>query len=150
MEQKIDNWKIQEVMGSAEIFFNISEVIKFEILRKSGFPLSRSVNGLDRTATELDWSSMEFHYSFTTYNDLVDKHVSHWLRESQIFHKEYLYLFYNNERLILKVKNTLFISDWEDFFFSAMHNMIVLSEDTKLICEMTRDMVLHSNFRIHP
>lgn len=145
---KIKNWKLTELSGRYEVISNNGVQFRNEILLDNNIPMPNYVNGLNRSATNIEWSKMPEYYitSIASYNE--ENSFVERLQKSSITSSEYVIIIYDQEDLAIKIKTSLFVKDVLDFIDSVFNEAIIFSSDFKFIIEISRDYSIHSNFTI--
>ena len=144
----ITNWKLLEVLKDVEIVADDVPRYRDQVLEKLNIPTPDTINVLDRSATIIDWTKMPEHWKFSIDNRSLDHKFHKILKRSAIGQTSRVIIEYGVDEPAVSVPTKLFIKDWEDFFASTKWETVIFSEDYKLIIEVTRDFMIHSNFKI--
>lgn len=144
----LKNWKLKEVEEHVEVVATDSIQRRNELLVELGLPHSHDLTGLDRSETTIDWRRMPKHYQFFFDRHGWNEIVARRLKQSSLQGYSKVIVTYGWKEPMVRIPTEIFIEGWEDFFQSTKYETIVFSEDYRLIMEVSRDYMLHSNFMI--
>lgn len=145
---ELKNWKLRELGDLVEVIAEDSIQRRNELLAELGLPHSHELSGLDRAETTIDWSQMPKHYQFFFDRHDWDEIVAEALRRSRLSTSSKLIMTYGWKEPMIIIPRDTFINEWQDLFQSTKYETIVFSDDYELIMEVSRDYILHSNFKI--
>ncbi|MGQ2985566.1 hypothetical protein [Flavobacterium sp.] len=144
---QITNWKLLELEGLFEIISEDSVSYIENFLENNNIPLYNGIGGT-RSESRIGWDLMSPKYEFCFDYDNIESKVTNKLKMSQLTQHEFVIVTYGWKEPIIKLKTDIFIENWSDIFSSTKYESIITSFDCKLIMEVTRDYILHSNFKI--
>ena len=91
---------------------------------------------------------MNQYFNFNFDNSILDYKLELMFKKSELKTTNEFLVFYNHENIAIEINTNLLISEWEDFFQSTKFNTIIINRKHHLIMEVSRDYILHSNFKI--
>lgn len=91
---------------------------------------------------------MEPKYAVSFDYENIELEMAGKLRQSLLTQCEFVIITYGWEEPVIKLKTDIFIKNWDEIFSSTKYESIITSVDYRLIMEVTRDFILHSNFKI--
>ena len=145
--EDIKNWKLVEVISNIEIIADDSDAYFESLAKKLDIPLINHTS-TDRENTQINWSKLIGYHRFFLDGEGEEEENKSAFRNSILSRKENLILLYGYKEPAVLVPTNIFIEDWEDFMASSQWEIIIFSEDLKLMMEVSRDYNLHSNFKI--
>lgn len=144
---KITNWKLVELNGSFEVVSEDSVLYIEEFLANNKLPAYKGIGGI-RSESRIEWELMEPKYAVSFDYENIELEMAGKLRQSLLTQCEFVIITYGWEEPVIKLKTDIFIKNWDEIFSSTKYESIITSVDYRLIMEVTRDFILHSNFKI--
>ncbi|MBK7341195.1 MAG: hypothetical protein IPQ10_09835 [Saprospiraceae bacterium] len=142
------NWKLLEIQDNIIHIEYDAYQFKKALFKKLNILENNQFNYLDRRETEISWRSMDQYFNFNFDNSILDDKLELMFKKSELKTTNEVLVFYNHENIAIEINTNLLISEWEDFFQSTKFNTIIINRKHHLIMEVSRDYILHSNFKI--
>ena len=145
---QILNWKLQQLKGKYRVISTDFIAYRDRLFEKLSLPVDYNQPFFHRGETNIHWEKMPTHYSFF-FDYEGNEGIVQMLKNTPLKNYDEIIVEYPQDDLIVAIDMTVFLEDWEEIFASTLYNSLFFTFDNKLIMEISRDYLLHSNFLIN-